>query len=65
MRFLIILPILLMASCNSDLSTDGEKQACRDGGTAEGSQMYKNCIERASNRRARFLERDTSQDLSQ
>jgi hypothetical protein len=62
MRFgiLAVLTIMALPACNSDISNIAEKAACRNQG-AEDTPSYAACVKRASDARARYLERDSGQ----
>jgi len=64
MRFLAVLTILIMTSCNSDLSTAADKQACRDIASAGETQTYEKCVKRASDAAARDYIRSSGTDMS-
>ena len=63
MRFLIVLPVLLITSCAASIS-DADHKTCRDRGLAEGTQKYAACVEQASQARLDHWERTNRVDMS-
>lgn len=64
MRFLVVLPFLMMAGCATDASFARDHQTCRDRGLTEGTAQYTNCVGEVSDERWRRWSKSTRIDMS-
>ena len=51
MRYLAVLPFLILAGCATDVSNANDQQICRERGISEGTARYQNFVRQVSHER--------------